>query len=332
MALQVPTFNFSGGGDLAPSLGGLGQGLAQAITGVRQGRQQRRQQEEGQRILSEGSILSSIVHERDPERRLALIETFSKDAAPEFQQELTEFGSLPFEQQDLIARASLIEDGLGNLVPKEVVDENRQKIRAETRSGLRKDLTTISKDANTISTNFNKLKNLSGQIESGNRQAVAQGLVALVKIGDPGSTVRSEEMKDALNTQNPLASVAGLLSNANTSEDVIRSVTASIDPLNPRNVKIDDFLSTAEALVSANVPSIQGRFSTAKESAQTNLTDAGVKSLFTEGIEKTVSGLSELQFDKGSNLKSEFQKLNSEQRKLFLRNATDEELKEAGVL
>lgn len=337
MAVQTPNFQIASK-QFAPDTRGLGAGIREAILGVRQGKAQAAQEakdeafrQEKQKMLGEGAIISSALNETDPEKRKQFIEVAAQKANPQFASELRELAEQPIEIQNNLIRAALIEDGLQELIPKAEKDDSIQEIRKETRGGIRKDLTAISKDANTISTNFNKLKNLSTEIETGNRQAVAQGLVALVKIGDPGSTVREGEMVSALNTQNPVAAMSSLLAGKNTTDDVINSVTAAIDPLNPTNVNINDFLNTANALVSANVPNIQSRYASAREAADTNLSEAGVKSLFTSGLEKSITGLSDLSTT-DSGLKSEFQKLSPKQRKVFMQNATDEELKEAGIL
>jgi hypothetical protein len=116
--VQVPNFNIPQPQQaISPR---LGQGIGQLIGGIRQRGRQEEQATEQQRIRSEGSQLASIIRETDPTRRTALISTFAQRANPQFRQELEQFGQLPFEQQDLVARASLTEDNLESLIPQGV--------------------------------------------------------------------------------------------------------------------------------------------------------------------------------------------------------------------
>lgn len=168
------------------------------------------------------------------------------------------------------------------------------EILKETRGEVRKQLSNVSKETDVIKTNYSKLKNLSGQIRKGNRPAVAQALVALVKIGDPGSIVSRQEAIGALNQQDPIAAIAALFQGKGVSDDVTNSIITKLDPTDPTNVNVDDLLSTAQSLVAASVPNIQNRFASAEEQAASTLTQQGIRSLFTERLRKDVQGLSDL--------------------------------------
>lgn len=166
--------------------------------------------------------------------------------------------------------------------------ELKKEIRSEVRTGLK----STGKAVNTIVSNRDKLSNLATQIKNGNRQAVAQGLVALVKLNDPNSAVLEGEMRSALNTESPLAAVTSVLKDKGTSDSVIQSVTNAIDPLNPEAVNIDDMLATADAMIAANVPSLIQDYESNREKAVAGqLSDAAVKSLFTDSLEKKVQSL-----------------------------------------
>lgn len=345
MALQKPSFNLSAR-QFAPSATGLATGIRDFAMANRQQRaadEQRQfireqqaekhsllqqQQEESQRIRREGAMQVEILQQKDPASRARLMAEFAKNSPELFQQELAALGQLPIEDQDSVIRASLIEDNLQGLIPKQVADENLLTIQKETRAALRKDLGAISKEASIITTNFNKIQGLIGEVETGNRSSTGQALVAMVKLGDPGSTVREEEAKTALNRENPVAAVTAMLVKNNTPSDVVDAIVGSLDPLNPANIKVDEFMRTANALVDANVPSIQNRFSTAKELADENLTGRGIKSLFTKGLEKSVSDLSGLGH---SWIRRQFDQLPPEEQQKFRSKATPEELRELGI-
>lgn len=181
----------------------------------------------------------------------------------------------------------------------------------ELRAELRKEVTTLSSDANTLKTNFGKLKNLAEEMRGGkNRSAVAQGLVALVKLGDPGSVVREEELKQALGAQNPIAAVSDVLRGSGTDSGVVNSIVQSIDPLNPAAVNVDQILATAEAMLRPNIEAITGAYSTATERGQTQLTEGGFKSIFdTRG--QLFSDLSGLTFGANQTPTPTVQKLTS---------------------
>jgi len=168
------------------------------------------------------------------------------------------------------------------------------EIRKETRGGIRKQLGAISKEANVIRSNYKKLENLAGEIRKGNRQAVPQALVAIVKLGDPGSIVSTNEMKGALNSEDPIAAVFNLLTGKGVNTDLAQSIAGKIDPLNPENINVDDLLATGRATVSAFVPTLQDRFASENEIAEENLTPAGKKSLFSQGLRNNINSLSDL--------------------------------------
>jgi hypothetical protein len=169
-----------------------------------------------------------------------------------------------------------------------------EEIRKETRGEVRKQVGAIDKEISVIKSNWTKLNNLAGEIKKGNRQAVPQALVAVVKLGDPGSIVSTNEMRGAINEEDPTSAVFNLLVGKGVDSDFAESVAAKIDPLNPANINVDDLLATGRATVSAFIPSLQERTASAEEQAKNTLTDAGIRSLFTDKFRGRVAGLSEL--------------------------------------
>jgi hypothetical protein len=165
-----------------------------------------------------------------------------------------------------------------------------EEIRKETRGEVRKQVGSIDKEVNVIKSNWTKLNNLAGEIKKGNRQAVPQALVSIVKLGDPGSIVSTNEMRGAINAQDPFSALLGIGVNS----DVAESIASKLDPLNPENINVDDLLATGRATVSAFIPSLQARTASAEEQAKNTLTPAGTRSLFTDSFRKRIAGLSEL--------------------------------------
>lgn len=166
------------------------------------------------------------------------------------------------------------------------VAENRKEIRKSVRtqtSGLRK-------EEGVITTNFKKIRALGDEIDKGNRSAVSQALVALVKIGDPTSVVRPSEAAAALN--NPTV-LAALFTDAGTDQSLVDAAIRAIDPLNPGVLRKADILSTADAMVLASVPGIQARFADAKAEAE-NLPSATFKTLFSGRLSDRINKLSDL--------------------------------------
>ena len=174
------------------------------------------------------------------------------------------------------------------------VDTNGNEIRKEVRKNLTDSIKQLSREEGVIKTNYSKVRGLSQEILTGNRTSVAQALVSIVKLGDPGSTVRTEEMKDALNTKTPLAALTTLLTDGGVSKDIQDAVLRNIDPLNPDTVNISDILATADQLVMAAVPSIQARYSDATSLGRENLTNQGYNSVFSKGLKERINNLSTL--------------------------------------
>lgn len=175
-------------------------------------------------------------------------------------------------------------------------DKAGAEIRKEVRGNLSKEVKELSKEEGVIKTNYNRIRSLGEKVRKGNRSAVAQALVSLVKLGDPTSVVKDSEMIAALNAKNPTAALTGLLQGSETREDVQQAILRSIDPLNPNTVNVDDLFATADSIVLSSIPSIQDRFADAEVRAKDNLTEAGIISLFGKGnrLGKRISGLSEL--------------------------------------
>jgi len=180
-------------------------------------------------------------------------------------------------------------------------NKNALKITEEARKDYRTRVNNIGSEAGVIATNFNKLTNLVVEIKKGNRSAVAQGMIALVKIGDPGSIVKESEMIAALNKTDPVAAVTKLFLAQGVGDDVARSVIDKIDPLDPFNINTEELLATANAMINANIPSLQGRFQEVSDLAKDNLTDAGYKTIFNKGIVDRIAGLTTLSQALGGN-------------------------------
>lgn len=180
------------------------------------------------------------------------------------------------------------------LLPAPAVAKTVAETRKEVRGDLRRQLKEIGSQTSAIQTNFNKIKGLAGEISKGNRNASAAALIALVKLGDPTSVVRQNEMVASLNNPNPVAAVIAFLQGEGISEDVSKAVVAAIDPLAPGVIDVNDLLATANTLVGANVPVIQASYAESVEQGEENLSTRGFKSVFTRRLKERVGNLSSL--------------------------------------
>lgn len=162
------------------------------------------------------------------------------------------------------------------------------EIRKETRGGVRQSVNELSKQASVLDTNYTKLQNLGSEIRKGKRLAVPPALVALVKLGDPSSIVSDKELETAINAPNPL----GALQDKGVSTDVVEAFLRKADPLNPKNINVNELLSVAKAQMSANVPSLQSRYAEQRSLADKNLTQAAINSLFEKKIDDRIANLS----------------------------------------
>lgn len=162
----------------------------------------------------------------------------------------------------------------------EVPDENLEQVRKEVRTELRGTVGDLRKTAGNLRSNYEKLTNLGEEMRKGNRTAVSQGLVALVKLGDPTSVVREAEMEAALNKENPVAAITNLLQSKGTAEGVVSAVASKIDPLSPENINVDDVLATANAMMVPNIQEVRRGFEIAQGRARENLESEGIRSIF----------------------------------------------------
>lgn len=256
---------------------------------------QQAQAQELQKQDQEALFFSNLSRINDPVQRSQTLQAGLQSGAID-QLDFDQVSSIPFEQQNAAIFDTLRVGGYDSLIPK--VDESAaktvSKIREETRAGLRGDLKTISKEAAEIKRNFTKVQNLAKNIKKGNRISATQGIVALVKLGDPGSVVSGNEVKGTLNAESPVAALFQLLTSKGMDAGIAESIATKIDPLNPDNINVADFLATADSLVSANVPSLQSRFSEAQALGQDNLSETGFNSIFSKGLTNRISGLTDL--------------------------------------
>lgn len=292
-------------------------GIQQQQQGIRQAETQAQEAADQRNIDVRNRELSSIAQGAESalslsgnsrqsflERRLTELKKQGRnsEATEEVLELAQQFGIDSPEVTQALNQGIQIANSFGILTPQQQVQkqieaerektglESQKEIRKEVRGRVGSEVKALSKSASTIAENAGKLTGLVGEIKKGNRSAVAQALVSLVKLGDPGSVVKDTEMEAALNAPNPIAALTGIGVDTTTIESIVRK----IDPLNPATINTDEILSTANALISANVPSIQSRFEEQRQLAGTNLTEAGVKSLFPEDIGGRIKGLSDL--------------------------------------
>lgn len=203
--------------------------------------------------------------------------------------------------------------------------EATAKVQEETRGELRSSVAKLETNAGIMKSNFSKIENLAKEVKAGNRSATAQLMVALVKTGDPGVMVAPAEMEAALNTRNPLAYLAE--KGITIDRGMFDSLMSKIDPLNPKNVNVDDVISTATALMAGNAPTMIDEYNRLKERGQS--TDkAGYQSIFSEGRDKLFGSLSSIGQRKPAAQQSKAELIRSKLRDAGLTDAQiDERLK-----
>lgn len=174
-------------------------------------------------------------------------------------------------------------------------DPDKSKVREEVRKRLNDDRDRILKSVGEIEEQYTKLGDLNKEIDKGNRYAVAQALVALVKLGDPTSVVKEAEMWAALNKPTASGAVVQYLKDsASDSKDPQSAMrTAELigerfDILSPDAVSTQQLKDVADALIGGRIPSIQNDFATSRERGEQVLSDVGFKSIFTPKYESTV--------------------------------------------
>tara|TARA_R110000772_G_scaffold167612_2_gene279310 strand:- start:218 stop:1336 length:1119 start_codon:yes stop_codon:yes gene_type:complete len=160
-------------------------------------------------------------------------------------------------------------------------DSKLKPYREELRVSLRKKRDKTEEQVSSIETNYDKANELILLGKGGNRMAIASALIAVIKLGDD-STVRSDELAVALNTQQTPEALFDFFTGKGVSNDVAKSVVASINPVNPDVVDMDELLAVANALISTRIKPISATYNTSKEDAGF-LTKSGYKSIFGGG-------------------------------------------------
>ena len=120
-------------------------------------------------------------------------------------------------------------------------DSKSKPYRAEMRARLGNSSDKLEEQVSSIETNYDKANELIALGKGGNRMAIASALIAVIKLGDD-STVRSDELAVALNTQQTPEALLNFFTGKGVSNDVAASVVASINPVNPDVVDMDELL------------------------------------------------------------------------------------------
>lgn len=276
-----------------------GAKLAQSLQTVANTRDEGVMRHAQQVITTQAKFAASLLPENENFVRMSLRrEAIKKKEAGDIEggnelmriSQLPQFAEVQSELRQDVALAAPAEKLLTNSLN---TLADTKKIREETRGSVRKKVNTINTSLESIETNFSKIQNLAGEIEKGNRTAVAQALISVVKLGDPTSAVLEAEMKSALNQQNPIAAVTELLSSKGVGGDVASAVVAKIDPLNPDNVNVNELLATGRALVSSQLPTIRTSFNSAVEESKF-LTEEGQQAIFTGELETRIGNIGKL--------------------------------------
>jgi hypothetical protein len=176
-------------------------------------------------------------------------------------------------------------------------NKNMDEIRKEARGEFRNSRKEIAKKTSDLNASYKKVENLAKNVSNGNRNAVPQLMVAMVKLGDPGSIVSTTEMRGAVNATDPVAAVMELLISKGTSDVVAQSIASKVDALKPENIDLLSVLEASNSLLSSSIPSIQDEYSELSGRASSNLTKDGYKSIFSDDFSKKIGGLSSMQFD-----------------------------------
>jgi hypothetical protein len=169
-----------------------------------------------------------------------------------------------------------------------------KEVNKETRSSLNQNLPKFDEKLSGLQLNYDKISGLGKAIKDNNRMAVAQGLIATVKLGEPNSAVLEGEMKSAINTQDPLAATitvlqkagaAGLLDNEN-----LAKIAAKLDPLSPANVNGAELMGVANTVADASLKTIESEYEQYQEQGK-NLSDYSKSGIFTTKRENRLKDL-----------------------------------------
>jgi len=197
----------------------------------------------------------------------------------------------------------------------EAQEKENQEIWKEMRKDLSTSLKTIDADASDLLANYNKVERLAKQAASGNRAAVPQAIVSLVKLQTPNARINEEQIAVAINSPNPVEEVRRLVSGSGTTQELAVSISGMIDPNNPNQISVDDVMDVAGAMVSANAGSIIDTYNQQKDQAVTGgLPANSIKSVFNETRENRLQRLSEIK-DKG--LSSHIRNLKGEDKQAY---------------
>jgi len=301
----------------------INQGLGALIQGVQardQMLQQEKKQQEAMSMRREAEVYGMAMATDDPIERMSIINEYLPYFDEETQDEMVDWLNLEIGAQDMRASMALEQAGFGDVLksiqPKE--DKNLLKIREETRSRIGKSLDSIGGKMGSLTDNYKKVASLSKEIKKNNRYAVAQGLISLVKLGEPNSAVLASEMEAALNQKDPYAAAVAVLQKNAGSSEFAQSLSAKLDPLNPENVNIEDLMAVAGAQVRAQVPTLLSEYSEAEQLGADNLTQAGYKSVFGKGFANRIDKLATLGMSEQDKEMYTFAKNNPDHEKSVL--------------
>jgi len=197
----------------------------------------------------------------------------------------------------------------------EAQEKENQEIWKEMRKDLGTTLRNVDSDASDLLANYGKVEKLAKQAAAGNRAAVPQAIVSLVKLQTPNARINEEQISTALNSPNAAEELRRILAGSGTTQELAISISGTIDPKNPNQISVDDFMDVAGAMVSANAGSIIDMYNQQKDQAVTaGLPANSIKSVFNETREARLKRLSEIK-DKG--LSTHVRNLKGEDRQAY---------------
>lgn len=250
-------------------------------------------------LMSVNPQMGMMVRDRMTQRQAAEAQAQQAAQAQQLKTQEFELKRRELERKEKADKTKIVEGQIleqqdsGEWVSKGGEASDVRKFREETRADIRKGTEKLGIAIDVVTTNRDKLVNLTDEMKKGNRTAVAQGLVALVKLNDPNSAVLNSEMEAALNNKDPKSAFLELLARKGTSDEAASAAWAALDPLNPEGINTDHLIATADAMIRSNVPSLMENYeSFVEKGTNAELSEKAMKTLFGSKFKSKVDALS----------------------------------------
>ena len=155
----------------------------------------------------------------------------------------TEQGMMLFQNPDGTIETKPISEDAGWVDP----EEKQESLRA-----VRQNVIALSKNAQEVTSAYNKVRGLESEMRNGSRAAINAGIMNVARLISPG-VVTDRDAASLSGAGTTIGEIYSFLSGKGVSVDDLMRI---VDPANPDTFSVDQLIAVANKVTSSQIPSI----------------------------------------------------------------------------